>query len=60
MRVFETSAKTGAGVHELFSCCAKELYLNRRENKENNLEEEEIQPIPLDEKKLKVKKRKCC
>ena len=26
-KVFETSAKTGTGVQELFSCCAKELFL---------------------------------
>ena len=57
-KVFETSAKTGTGVQELFSCCAKELFLI---NSNNDLQEDEIVlATPLDEKKLKVRKRICC
>ena len=29
-RVFETSAKTGSNVEEVFSCVAKELYLQEK------------------------------
>ena len=41
-KVFETSAKTGYNVEEVFSCVAKELYLQVRKELETQIKTAEV------------------